>query len=85
MVYQRCHGFEEDKRLGWHSIPFWRSDGIDHRISIFGHIARFENDVSAHMALRRHIDRPPPRLDTISWSTSRSSAGLDISISPVEL
>ena len=32
-------------------------------ISIFGHIARLESDVPAHMALRRHIDlsvgRPP--------------------------
>jgi len=35
------------------------------RISIFGHIARLENDVPDHMALRKHIDlsvgRPPSR------------------------
>ena len=34
-----------------------------HRISIFGHIVPLENDVPAHMALRRHSDlsvgRPP--------------------------
>ena len=33
------------------------------RISVFGHTARLESDVPAHMALRRHIDlsigRPP--------------------------
>jgi len=35
------------------------------RISVFGHIARLESAVTAHMALRRHIDlsvgcRPGP-------------------------
>ena len=35
------------------------------RISVFGHIARLENDVPVHMALRNHVDlsvgRPPGR------------------------
>jgi len=56
------------------------------RISIFGHIARFENDVPAHMALRRHVDlsvgRPPGNdvlvnLALIGMDRS-SSAGLEI-------
>ena len=35
------------------------------RISVFGHTARLEKDVPAHMALRKHVDlcvgRPPDR------------------------
>jgi len=41
------------------------------RISIFGHIARFESDVPTHMALRRHVDLSVDR--SSSWSRLKTT------------
>ena len=62
------------------------------RISVFGHIAWFESDVPAHMALRWHIDmsvgRPPgpdwrrrPGIPRARWT---DQIRRDSSSSPVE-
>ena len=37
------------------------------RMSVFGHIARLESDVPAHMALHRHIDLSVGRPHGPKW------------------
>ena len=58
-----------------------------HRISVFGHIARLENDVPAHMALRRHVDLcvgRPPGNDVLVDPALAGSIKFGVTRTPVE-